>query len=105
MKKQMPPRTTIAPIPISNASPPLRPPDELLPGVVTTTGGLVVVVCTGAGDDGIPGENGLVAMAADAAAGALSISATATSQAPLLVVIYRSDASGCSIAGVSGGSR
>jgi hypothetical protein len=87
MKKQIPPRTAIAPTAIANASALLSPPDELLPGVLTTTGGVLVVVGTGAGDEGIPGANGLVAVAAVAAAGAPSISTTAASQAPRVLAI------------------
>jgi hypothetical protein len=104
MKKQIPPRTAMAPTPIATAPPPLRPPDDVLPGVEITTGG-VVAVCAGAGETGIPGANGLVALAAAAAEGAASIRASADTHATRDTATYRSDASGCSIAGGDGGLR
>src|SRR5450755_1682148 len=74
---------------MSSASPLLRPPVSLVLGVVRTTGGAVVVVCTCDGEDATPGANGLVAVAAPAAAGAPNISATAASRAPALAIPAR----------------
>jgi hypothetical protein len=99
MKNEIPARRTIAPIAIAIALLPLRPPPvEDVLGVVRTVGAVVVVVC--GADCGIPGENGLLDWAL-AAEGATSVASETRSRSRRT---YRSDARGCSIAGVSGAS-
>ena len=79
MKNEMPASTTIAPIPIATALPPLRPVSLDDPPLVPDTGGVpggagtLGVVC---GCWGTPGANGLVGVAAPAEAAKPSVAAT-----------------------------
>ncbi len=121
MKNAMPPSTITAPAAIAIAAP---PDSEELPddGVVATVGGAVAVDAVG--PDGSPGANGLLPPAplgttpVEPAAPVGAASATTGVRNAITPTItdthasrrtmrrtYRSDASGCSIAGVSGAVR
>jgi hypothetical protein len=116
--------TTTAPIVITSAFEPLRPPPpEVALVAVRIVGVDVLGVVTG--DSGTPGENGLLVVVwAPAREASIAVPRTASSRqirhargastamgrflvtAPTLTdARQRSDASGCSIAGVWGGSR
>ncbi len=111
MKIAMPPRITNAPTTIAIALPLLSPllPDELVVTLVIV--GVAVVVTLGV-LCGMPGDSGLPIPWARAAGAQPSAQPTMTvASAPKPAVderlpnTYRSDASGSSMAGVSGASR
>jgi hypothetical protein len=110
MNNEIPPRITSAPTAIAIAFVLLRPllPDVLVFRLVIVGVEDVVVAV----DCGTPGVNGLAgpwARAAGAAPSAQPASTVASAARPVADMrvpsTYRSDASGCSIAGVSGASR
>ena len=141
MNREIAASTTIAPIAMINAVPPLSPDDPELGLDVVRIWGVVVVVVSCDGEIGTPGDRGFdpaptdgiasaelddtvdVVCVAAAAIGTGSAATTATSDRHATVrtarrsplrrfsitkappqAHYRSDASGCSIAGVSGAS-
>jgi hypothetical protein len=114
MKNAIPASSTIAPIAIPTAAPPLSP---LLPAVeevvgLTTVGLPAVEVGAVAGETGRPGARGFVGPCPADAAGSASVTPAATGSASVRPAtrsaIWRrtptAQASGCSIAGVSGAS-
>jgi hypothetical protein len=114
MKNEIPLNSTTAPIAIAIALPPdkLLPPE--VPVLVATCGAAVVVGALG--PEGSAGENGLLVVppaCAAALAGAVNTSPTAGAASSATPTAdssanrrnYFSDASGCSIAFVSGGLR
>ncbi len=120
MKSEIPTSTTTAPVAITTALLPLSPlsGEEVVPVLVGATG--VVAVGVAPGDWGRPGESGLPVGPEPSADGAAPIAGSGDPSANTAVAApataldlherrrrnarpaYRSDASGCSIAGVSG---